>query len=274
MPIIRKVLWGVAAATLLGPVVLIWREPWQPMDAGTITANVAALMHYGAIDVPHDMAGPGHPEAALMQRVGAGETLSTAESARYRMAIQGVLADHQTLFRLLDNNLIFATDVAMNDPNNCGGFGIAGRHDLHAASAASNFAELEASLAALNTAGWLGRIRHANRAYKSLTDLMVHLAPAQASVMQAHHPALPDNANAMRAAQFTLFRKAMTNAGFAKVNSAEQRQALEDARMAFSALATAVQAAVITQLSPMQQRLAGRWLAVQSLSPRLNPEMQ
>lgn len=269
MPLIRRSLLAGLALAVAVPAGLIWREPWQPMTAPEISERVAALMRYGAVDVPHDMAGADHPQAALMARVAAGEVLTVAESARYRLAIQGVLADHQRMFAVLDNNIVFAADVGPNEPNNCGGTGIAGRHDHHAASAASNFAEMEASLAALQTAGPLGRIRHANRAYKSLTDLMVHLAPAQASVMLADQPALPAGADPARAALFDAFRTAMTQAGFVPIGSAEQDAALTRARSAFEKLAWEVQGAVTTQLSPLEQRLAGRWLSIQSVSPRL-----
>lgn len=270
MPMIRRVLLGAAAAVVLVPAVLIWREPWLPMTGQEISQRVAALMRYGAVDVPHQMAGPDHPQAALMARVAADEFLTADESTRYRLAIQAVLADNQRHFALLDNNLVFASDVGPQDPNNCGSLGIAGLHDHHAASAASNFAEMEASLAALKTGGPLGRIRHANRAYKSLTDLMVHLAPAQASVMLMDHPALPGGADPARAAAFDTFRRAMAAAGFAPLGSPEHRAALAAAKAAFADLATSVQTTVTDQLSPLEQRLAGRWLALQSVSPRLN----
>ena len=269
MPMIRKIMALSAAAVIVVPVLLVWREPWQEMDEAAITARVAALLRYGAMDVPHEMAGPNHPQAALLARVAAGETLTVDESNKYRLAIQGVLADNQGLFRLLDNNIVFASDAGPNDPNNCGGLGIAGRHDLHAASAASNFAEMEASLAALETAGPFGRIRHANRAYKSLTDLMVHLAPAQASVMLQNQPALPAGANAMRAAGFDRFRRAITKAGFEPIGSPEHKAAMITGQVAYVGLALAVQEAITANLSPFEQRLAGRWLAVQSVSPRL-----
>ncbi|MDZ7905845.1 MAG: hypothetical protein U5N55_08840 [Cypionkella sp.] len=239
------------------------------MSAAQIAAHVAALHRYGAIDVPHDMAGPNHAQRDLMRRAAAGHILNVAESARYRIAIQTVLAQHQTMFRLLDNNIIFATDAGPNMPNNCGGLGISGRHDLHSASAASNFAEMEASLAALSQSGFWGRVRHANRAYKSLTDLMVHLAPAAVSVMQADQPPLPDTANRTRAAAFDRFRSAMTRAGFSLINSPDYKAAIGQAMAAFEVMALEVQDAVTLQLTPTEQRLAGRWLAPQSISPRL-----
>ncbi len=265
---IRVAITTICAAVLV-PAALIWQEPWQPMPPDDIARRVAALLRYGAVEVPHQMAGLDHPAAELMAKVASGKALTAAESALYRKAVQGVLADSQTLFAILDNNIIFASDTGPNDPNNCGGQGISGRHDLHAASAVSNFAELEASLTALQTAGFLARIRHANRAYKSLTDLMVHLAPAQASVMLAAQPPLPPNADPARAATFDAFRLAMTKAGFAPINSPDHRAALTTAQTAFADLSLSVQSAVTAQLSPLEQRIAGRWLSLQSVSPRL-----
>ncbi len=264
---------GLAALAIVLPTTAVLTAPWQPMTTPQIAAHVAALHRYGAIDVPQEMAGLGHPLRALMQRAAAGEALDVPESARYRIAIQAVLAQHQTMFSLLDNNIVFAADVGPNVANNCGSFGIAGRHDLHSASAASNFAEMEASLAALPHAGFLGRIRHANRAYKSLTDLMVHLAPASVSVMQADQPPLPEDADPARAAAFDSFRRAMAYAGFAPINSPAYHAAIGQAMAAFETLASQVQLAVTSQLSPFEQRFAGRWLAPQSISPRLSLAM-
>jgi hypothetical protein len=269
MPVIRKLALGIAFGIVIVPAALIWREPWLPMTAPEIAVRTAALWRYGAVDVPHDMAGPENPKAGLMVRVAKGEELSAPDSTAYRLAIQQVLAANQRLFAVLDNNIVFASDTGPNDPNNCGGTGIAGRHDLHAASAASNFAELDASLKALSTAGPLGRIRHANRAYKSLTDLMVHLAPAVHSVVLKNSPALPETADPALAQGFEHFRLAMTEASFAPIGSAAYNQALDQAQTAYAALVLTTQTRIIATLSPLEQRLAGRWLSLQSVSPRL-----
>lgn len=266
---IGKALLILLGLATLAASVLVALEPWQPLTPPEIQTRVAALFRYGAYDVPHEMAGPDHPDAALLAEVAAGGDLSDAESRQYRRAIQGVLAQRQGLFRLLDNNIAFATDAGPDDPNNCGGTGIAGRHDLHDASALSNFAEMEASLAALRNAGPLGRIRHANRAYKSLTDLMVHLAPATQSVVLGTMAPLPDTADRNRGALFAGFRQAMHEASFAPLGSARYKVAITRAEMAYADLALAVQAEVTGHLSPMEQRLAGRWLSIQSISPRL-----
>ncbi len=72
MPIARRLLQGAAAIAVLGPAYLLWQEPWLPMQPSEISARVTALLRYGAVEVPHEMAGPDHPQAALMARVAAG----------------------------------------------------------------------------------------------------------------------------------------------------------------------------------------------------------
>jgi hypothetical protein len=264
---LRRVLAAGLGVALIGGLTVLARQPFAPLSQASLAAHTAALFRYGAIDVPQKLAGD--LDATLLAQVASGAELSAADSARYRQSIQAVLAAHQTLFRALDNNLTFAVDFASLDPNNCGSNGIAGKHDLHAASAASNFAEMDADLRALATAGPIGRIYLANEAYKDLTDLMVHLAPATQSVVVAQAPALPLDADPARAADFETFRAAMRRASFAPINSPAYQAALTQALAAFTALAENVQAEVTAQLSPLEQRIAGRWLALQSVSPQL-----
>jgi hypothetical protein len=266
---LRRILAVGLGFGLIGGVVVLAMQPSAPMSRASLAAHSAALFRYGAVDVPQQLAGESDD---VMRRVAAGDLLSTTESAAYRQQIQAVLAAHQTLFSSLDNNLIFAVDFAATDPNNCGGAGIAGKHDLHAASAASNFAELDADLQALENAGMLRRIYLANEAYKDLTDLMVHLAPATHSVVAGAAPALPTDADQSRALLFETFRHAMTRASFAPINSPEYQSAIALALLAFTDLAVNVQTQVTTHLSPLEQRIAGRWLAIQSVSPQLGLE--
>lgn len=273
MPItVRRIVrWSMVAFLLaiLTAAGLLVREPWQPLTEAQVQVRVAALLRYGAFDIPHQLAGPDHPDAALILRAAADQELSAAESRRYRRSIQAVLAKHQMRFAFLDNNIVFVINAGPGNPNNCGGLAIEGRHDLHAASALSNFVEMEDSLAKLKTAGPLGRIRHANRAYKNLTDIMVHLAPATQSVVLDMLPTLPATASANRAAQFETFRRAMQTASFAPVGSAKGKAALATAVLAFTRLVLDVQGDVTAKLSPLEQRIAGRWLSLQSVSPRL-----
>jgi hypothetical protein len=265
----RWVFGAGGLAVVLGGAVGILLQPVSPFSREEMALRVVALWRYGAVEVPAQMAAADDPAQGLMARVAAGEVLDSAESARYRRAIQGVLAAHQGLFGLLDNNLCLVENAAPQEANNVGGIGIAGLHDWHAASAASNFDEMQGDLAGLATAGTFGRIYLANEAYKDLTDLMVHLAPATHSVVVGPAPALPEGADPGLADDFAAFRRAMTEASFAEINSADYLSARARALDAYTDLAMAVQGQITAQLSPLEQRVAGRWLALQGVQPRL-----
>lgn len=258
------VLGGVAVAATM-----VMLQPAEPFTSEEMALRVAALWRYGAVDVPTQLAKTDDPAADLMAKVAAGQILDAAQSSTYRRAIQSVLAEHQTLFALLDNNLCLVQDAGADEANNVGSTGIAGLHDLHAASAASNFAEMQADLAELASAGSLRRIYLANEAYKDLTDLMVHLAPATHSVVVGETPALPAEADPALTQSFETFRNEMLKAGFTPVNSPEYLASVAKAQVAYTALALMVQDRVTTRLTPLEQKIAGRWLAVQGVQPRL-----
>ncbi len=60
----------------------------------------------------------------------------------------------------------------------------------------------------------------------------------------------------------------MTRASFAPINGPEYMAAIALALSAFTDLAANVQGDITTQLSPLEQSIAGRWRAIQSISPR------
>jgi hypothetical protein len=250
--------------------VVVALQPSTPFSRDEMALRVAALWRYGAIDVPSGMADDGDPAQVLMARVAKGEVLNAEDSADYRWDIQWILQQNQTLFALLDNNLCLVQDADKDQPNNVGGTGIEGLHDLHAASAVSNFDEMQADLTALATAGMLQRIYLANEAYKDLTDLMVHLAPAMHSVVVAEAPALAAGADPELAKGFEAFRAAIGRASFADINSPTYLAAVTEAEAAYTGLALAVQDRVTARLSPLEQKIAGRWLALQGVQPRLH----
>lgn len=265
----RRLFGGVGLAMVVAAVAVVALQSARAFTPPEMARRVAALWRYGAIEVPHQLAAKDDPAQNLMDRVAAGEALSDADSARYRQAMQAVLADHQSLFALLDNNLCLAQDVAPEQTNNLGTRGIPGLHDLHAASAASNFAEMQADLEALPGAGAVRRIYLANEAYKDLTDLMLHLAPAIHSVVLTDDPALPVPSDPQLSQGFETFRTAMRMASFAPVNSPEYVAAIARAQSAYTDLALQVQAQITAHLSPLEQKIAGRWLALQGVQPRL-----
>lgn len=265
----RRLLGGFFLCIPAGLAAVIALQPATPFTRSEIQARVAALWRYGAIEVPHQMAPSDDPARPLMARVAAGEVLDAAESATYRRAMQAVLADHQRLFAALDNNLCLASNAGDGTQNNVGGTGIAGQHDLHAASAVSNFDEMQADLTQLAAAGPMRKIYLANEAYKNLTDLMVHLAPAMHSVVVARAPALSEGGDPTLARSFTAFQSAMTEASFADINSAAYLTAVTNAQRAYADLVGQVQTQITHQLSPLEHKIAGRWLAIQGIQPRL-----
>lgn len=257
---------SVLVVALIGIIVLQDATPFTPTE---MKQRASALFAYGSVEVPHDMAKQDHPHQQLFSTVQSGAALSAEASQTYRTAFQSVLAENQGLFRALDNNLVFATDHAMETANSISGSGIAGTHDLHAASARSNFYELSNSLDQLSTVGSVRRILLANKAYKSLTDLMVHLAPAVHSVVVDEMMELPGPANQLTQT-FDEFRSAFHRASFAPINSATYWQEIEIGVAAYASLATQVQTQVVSHLSPFEHQMSGRWLAFQSVSPQLS----
>ena len=253
---------GVAAAVAMAA------QDSRPFTPPELAQRAEALFRYGAVEVPHGLLPKDAPEAPLFARVAAGEVLDVADSTRYRRAFQDVLLSRQWLFRLLDDDLCLATDHAPDRPNNVGGAGIAGRHDLHAASAGANAEALAAALDRMDQTGPLGRIAAAQEAYKDLTDLMVHLAPAVHSVvLDEPPPALVSDPVLSQA--FAGFYTAMTEAAFAPVGGPAYTAAIARAQTAYAGLAAHVQTRVTARLNPLEQRIAGRWLAVQQVQPQL-----
>jgi hypothetical protein len=263
----RSVL-GVVFLGALALVITIAAQDATPFSKADLDKRAAALFVYGSIEVPHNLAASDHPQRDLFDRVAAGETLSQGDSQTYRYAFQGVLAAHQRLFQTLDDNLVFATDHAMAAQNSVHGLGISGKHDLHAASALSNFVELSGNLDNLGDAGPFRRIFLANEAYKNLTDLMVHLAPAVHSVVVNQLDELPIDNGAL-GQSFDVFRTSLQQAGFAQINSVEYHAAIAKGVASYADLADVVQGTIIAELSPFEHKIAGRWLALQSVSPQL-----
>lgn len=266
---LKRVVLAAVGVALLALIAVIAVQDATPFSARALEQRAKALFAYGSVEVPHELAGAEHAELALFNKVADGQGLTKDESKAYRRAFQGVLADNQRLFRALDNNLVFATDYAMDVPNSICGQGIAGRHDLHAASARSNFVELAGNLEALSNSGALTRVWNANEAYKNLTDLMVHLAPAVHSVVVDVPEVLPAFDSSL-SVPFETFRDAFQQAGFAPVNSREYHAAIAEGVAAYARLAEVVQTQITSELSPFEHKLAGRWLALHSVSPQLS----
>ena len=109
----------------------------------------------------------------------------------------------------------------MDRPNNIGGSGIDGRHDHHDVSVRRNFADLSLALDRIEAdESWsLTRILNANRAYKNLTDIVLHLAVGVHSVSVDYQPPERPPEPGSMAAGFETMLLAYKTAQFEPVNS-------------------------------------------------------
>lgn len=281
-PVLRRVMMWTAAVvlTILAAAMLFAlshdASPYSPADV----RRLADLLNEGAAtDVPHHSLmteEQRQTHAALLAKVESGRQLSAAESARYRALYQATLQQNQAKLALFDSNLTILTDVDMARPNNVGGRGIAHSHDHHDVSARSNFDDMMHSLDAITRAkgplGWATRISNANQAYKNLTDIVLHLGTAPQTVSVGYVPrgSVPDRMTA----DFETMLAAYKAAQFSPVNSPAYVADVHRALGAYDNLVLAVQARVNRDLSPFERRLAGRWLAPQTLSASPDPAVK
>lgn len=263
MSVGRTFLWA-SAALIVGIGVMSYNANKAPHTAVEVARLSDRLLEFGAVDFVH--ASYDGAEIALFECVAAGQPLSPDQSIRYRKSYQAALLEKQGLFARLDQNIELRQDEGMQSPNNAGGTGIKGLHDHHDGSASNNIANIAGNLQRLETAGPLRRAVLANDIYKDLTDLMVHLAPAVHSVGLVPLDPLP----AQTHPDYSAFYKAMKQAQTAPVNSAPYWAALDAAKVAYGALLEDVQHKVRAANSPLLHAVSGRWLALQTVAPRLS----
>lgn len=261
----RKILWASAAGlTTLAAVSFFANR--TPHSAAQIEMLADRLLEFGAVDFVH--AAYDGPEQALFECVASGQVLNTQQSIRYRTAYQALLLNKQSLFTALDQNIELRENQGMQHPNNAGTHGIAGLHDHHDASAANNIADITENLKHLQTAWPLRRAMLANDIYKDLTDLMVHLAPAVHSVgLLPHDPMQPQTHPSYQA-----FYGAMKTAQAAEVNSTDYWRALQAAKTVYATLLNDIQKQVRKSNGALLHALSGKWLAMQTIAPRLSHE--
>jgi hypothetical protein len=243
-------------------------QPWPPEDVRKITVG---LNEAAAIGVPHDFLMRKEMRAdnlALIEKVEQGTELSAAESTTYRALFQTTLQESQKFLSWFDAELSILPDQSMEISNNVNTMGIAGRHDHHDISARKNFAALLKTLADLNKAdGSFARIKLANAAQKDLVDLISHMGVAPNTISVPYVP--PENPwpNPELGEHFEAMMMAFKKAQFAAVNSAPYWQAVDEALSHYAALILAVQKQVQVHTSVWQRRIAGRFLAIQTLAP-------
>ena len=263
MSLKRKLLWAsVAVVAALGASSYVANR--VPHTVSEIEMLTDRLFEFGAVDFVHG-AYDG-PEAALFDCVAKGQILSQAQSIRYRLSYQALLLDKQTLFTALDQNIELRRDEGMMRANNADGTGIAGLHDHHDVSAANNVVNISENLAMFDAAWPLKRARLANDIYKDLTDLMVHLAPAVHSVGLLPLDPVPEQSPT----NYRAFYEAMKRAQAAPVNTAQYWRAIDVAKAEYSEMLVDVQGQLRAENGAFLHLLSGRWLALQTVAPRLS----
>ena len=259
----------------------VWSLPNGPHSAADVRLLTSLLNEIAAVDVPHNQfidEDQRSTHGALLERVESGTELSVEDSRIYRQLIQDTLFQHQSSLVWLDANLSLVSDVGMSDVNNIGGKGIVGRHDHHDLSARLNFSDLSDSLNRIDaTSGVLApivRIANANRAYKNLTDLILHLAVGAHSVSVKYQPPDTTPDPDTMAMDFEAMIVAYKIAQFAPVNSQVYVAQIGRAMDAYDRIVLAVQARINQRLSPVERRLAGRWLSIHTIAPQPDRTMQ
>ncbi|MCR9139368.1 MAG: hypothetical protein NXI27_25435 [Alphaproteobacteria bacterium] len=274
--------WAAIAVVLLLAIglIFIFSLPSGPHSARDVRLYTSLLNEIAAVDVPHnsflsDEQKTDH--ADLLALVESGKQLTEQQSRTYRQLIQQILLDHQSRLVWLDTSLTVMNDVEIDEVNNVGGTGIEGLHDHHDQSARRNFSDLSVALQRLETANGITapvvRIFSANRAYKNLTDIILHLAVAAHSVSVEYMPPDLDVEPGTMAADFESMLMAYKIAQFAPVNSQTYVAQIGRAMDAYDRLVLAAQARINQRLSPLERRLAGRWLALHTIAPQPDTTM-
>lgn len=240
------------------------------LDADKIDMLTDRLFEFGAVDFVHN--GYDGPENDLFDCVRNGAALDAQQSAQYRQSYQTYLQSRQGLFSRLDANLQLRHDYRMDMPNTVGSHGLSGHHDQHDLSALANLADLDAAIAVVETSkNPLRRGYFANEAYKDLTDLMVHLAPAVHSVGLLAGEDIGD-VSPQTKAPFVAYYDAMKLAQVADINSADYWAAIDNALTAYQTLAQSVTDRIWAHNGALLHAVSGQWLSLQTVAPRLSQD--
>jgi hypothetical protein len=272
---IRSVLKRTAQLAALGAIgFAVYKTPYDPpaRTPQEISDLTDILNEAASVIAPHKTLGKKirFENLALFKKVEDGIELTGQESAEYRKLYQQIVLNNQLFFWSYDHQVTPLPDVGMDMPNNVGGMGIAGKHDHHDASARINLDLLKGNLARIDAAsGAMGspmRVLAAVKAYKNLTDLMLHFGTVPETVSVPYVPAevAPNDSLAIN---FETTLREYKTAQFAPVNSPEYVNALHAALAAYDKMIIEVQDHVRSKLGPVERTLAGRWLSWQSLTP-------
>ena len=271
----RTILKRLAQLALVGALgFAVYNTPYDPpaRTPTEISALVDILNEASSVIVPHKTLGKRirFENLALFERVEKGEELSEADTAKYRELYQQIVLNNQFFFHSYDHQVTVMPDVGMQMANNIGAMGIHGNHDHHDVSARANLELLKGNLAKIdNASGYsasLVRIVTAAKAYKNLTDMMLHFGTVPQTVSVPYVPTEFDPNDRLSAEFETVLREYKT-AQFAPMNSPAYVNALHAALNAYDRMIIQVQDHVHSKLGPIERTLAGRWLAWQSLTP-------
>ena len=252
----------------------VYKTPYDP-PARTpleVSALVDVLNEAASVIVPHKTLGKQirFENLALFERVERGEELSEADTAKYRGLYQQIVFNNQFFFHSYDHQVTVMPEVGMQMQNNVGAMGIHGSHDHHDVSARANLELLKQNLANIdNASGYfasLERIVAAAKAYKNLTDMMLHFGTVPQTVSVPYQPTAFDPNDRLSAEFETVLREYKT-AQFAPMNSPAYVNALHAALDAYDRLILLVQSHVRSKLGTVERTLAGPWLSWQSLTP-------
>jgi hypothetical protein len=248
-------------------------DPWSNEEVANLTVG---LNEAAAIGVPHgflmskDMRST---NLVLLEKVESGALLNEIETKSYRYLFQKTLQDSQNFLSRFDAELTIIPDHAMDINNNVQTMGIAHLHDHHDTSARRNFAGLLQSLEQFDQAKTsFGRIRFANAAQKDLVDLISHMGVAPHTVSVPYVPPEFPWANAELGQIFEEMMKAFKQAQFSSINSPAYWVAIDQALAQYSELILKVQQHVTDRTSAWERRIAGRFLATQTLAPPVDLE--
>ncbi|MDA7827604.1 hypothetical protein N9A67_05195 [Rhodobacteraceae bacterium] len=239
----------------------------KPHQSKEITAYANELFEFGSVSYVHALDSPHISQnQQLFDRVARGEELDEHSSCKYRTAFWKILFDHQKRFEIVDADLVIAQDFGKHLSNNCGDLGIPGRHDLHDLSAKENYLDLSQSLQGLESGvGFWRSIVLINNINKDLVDLVVHMAPAVHSI-----GVKDDGFGIDPSSPFDQMQSHFKDAQFAPINSATYWQEISEALEIYRDIVEHTQTRILATSHPIAVKIAGRWMALQTIAPRLD----
>lgn len=268
---IKRGLSLLSAAIIVGIGVVVFSTSSERHSPNDIKQLTAQLFEYGSIRFIHQQTNNGidKPVARLFSKVSSGAILDKKESCLYRSIYHQMVADKQSLFSLLDSNTEIVINFAPTAANNCGGKGVAAKHDIHDLSAKKNYADIVANIASLQHSNKIARIAQINSLNKNLIDLMMHFAPSTHTI-GVHHARFSLQTSSPISSHYITMINGFKAAQFAPVNSCDYWTSIDTALSAYQQIVMQVQTQIWDNSSNIERKIAGRWLSTQTLSPVIN----